>query len=194
MMKRILCMICCVISLTSLAACSSPDAPPTTTTLAQRQMTQDEQELYHLVPSEHKNCHPDRSPDNEKRWVAARAILFCESAEMSQIAYAAFENATAMDETYVQQAQHMVSVVQKADGTVKETTPGKNPCAASPYESGQWGAQTGDTYGGRFTCVSHPQARIVWTERTNYVIGEAQSNNLSMGELIDWWINKAGPK
>lgn len=186
-------LACCLFTV----ACSSPQNKTTPTTSggsSPTELSDQERELLRMLPSDQQNCTADRSGDTHRRWVAASAILICESPDLSSLLYGLFSNASDMDATYVQQATYLKEEVESKGGVVMETAPGEPPCSKNPNESGQWGSQEGDTFGGRFTCISTPHPRIVWTERTSSFIGDAEKHEGTMNDLIVWWRDKAGPQ
>lgn len=105
-----------------------------------------------------------------------------------------FSSARDVDDTYKAQASLLAGQIGAAGGTVGLTQAGSTPCAANPNESGEWGDQKSTGHGGKYTCVSTPSPRIVWTERTTHILGDASLTTGSTTDLINWWLTKSGPK
>lgn len=200
-MKKILVFVLLLGAL-SLVACSggskSSDSASTSTTAKTNSnlvsMNADEKALNDLLPAGNQTCVPVRTDDSQKKWVIASAILDCKAEGTSSLSYGLFNNVTDLDDTYKSQATFMLKQVESTGGKVLTTTPGAQPCVQSPNESGEWGLKDGEGKGGKYTCVSVPKPRIVWTERSSLVIGDADLTSTSINDLVTWWTTKSGPK
>lgn len=157
-------------------------------------LTEQEIELTDLLIPGNQECVPNRSSGSDRTWVIANAILNCSAPEVDSLAYGRFNNATDLDDTYKQQANAMANMVVDTGGQVTKTQAGTDPCSATPNESGEWGAKNGTSNGGKFTCVSVPNPRIIWTERNSLIIGEANLYSGTTSDLVAWWKLKSGPK
>jgi outer membrane murein-binding lipoprotein Lpp len=197
MMKK-LSIFAFVLTLTMVAACSSDEKPTTQSSTTQSTSLNSssayERDLYQILPSDQQNCRADRSPDDQKMWPIAIAILSCDTPDVSNLAYGLFSTEKDLDDTYEAQAKALVQNVADAGGSVKETPTGTAPCSTHPNESGEWGINDGTGDGGRYTCLSEPYPRIVWTAGIKKVIGDASLENGNIEDLVTWWTQKAGPK
>lgn len=167
----------------------------TTTAAVDGPFTAEEAALVQFLVPGNQECLPNRetSPD-KRRWKIANAILDCTAPDVSDLHYGRFNNATDLDDTYKAVANSMVKSVVDAGGEVAKTQAGTDPCSATPNESGEWGSKTGTGNGGKFTCVSVPSPKIVWTERNSLIIGEGSLPSGNIADLINWWKFKAGPQ
>lgn len=143
-----------------------------------------------ILPQGSTTCVPDRSVGTAKKWTEANAIVRCNIAEIDSLSYGAFDNATVLDATYQQQAVDFGEQVKAQNSNIVKGAPGVAPCSVNANESGEWGSKG---KGGKYTCVTFPSPRIVWTERNSAVIGDAFIDTGSMSELIEWWKFKSGP-
>jgi len=150
-----------------------------------------ENALLNMLPEDRSACTPDRAQGELKKWPEAQAIVRCTIADVDSLTYGAFDNATLLDDTYQQQAVAFKEQVELQNKEIVKGVAGVAPCSTNENESGEWGSRGS---GGKYTCVSFPSPRIVWTERNSAVIGDAFINTGSMTELIQWWKTKSGPK
>ncbi|HMS24189.1 MAG TPA: serine/threonine-protein kinase [Acidimicrobiia bacterium] len=168
-------------------------AQTTTTTTAAGVLSARELSLFQQLAPGNQECDPDRSQGSEKVWPLSIAALTCTSEGVTRLEYGSFANKSDLDDTFDGQAKSMATDVVKAKGEVVETQIGIDPCATTPNESGEWQIPNTDRKG-QFMCVSVPQPRIVWTEGTSRIIGDAELSSGTMTELIAWWKVKAGPQ
>ena len=184
-------------------AFTGSDSPPTTvasssattksTSPPTGEFTEAEIALSAKLPAGNQQCQPNRQVGNAKKWPIATAILDCTAPEVTSLTYGLFGNSTDLDETYKSQAAFMGEAVVSGGGQIVAAKEGTTPCSTNPNESGEWGTKTGSKNGGKFTCVSVPSPRIVWTERNSAIIGDAALTSGTVAELVTWWTIKSGP-
>lgn len=176
-------------SSSSTTASSSATTSPSTAIV-----TEQEQALYAMIPPDQQSCTADKSTGENKRWPLAIAILDCQSSDVSELAYGLFSVGEDAESTYIETVRLLEQGVTATGGSIATTLGNAAPCSATPNESGSWGQQSNGVSRGRFTCISTPFPRMVWTDNSNAVIGDASLPNGTIEELVDWWVNKAGPQ
>ena len=175
---------------------------PSTDPEGPRDVTDANRNFLSTLSIEQQNCSIQ---ETEKRWTLSISTLHCPYADPvaatdpSDLWYANFKTIPDLNASYEGTAQTILTNALKAGGTKVDNDGSSLPCAVNPNETGKWDGRAirGDANSaggyGKFTCVSVPIPKIIWTDEEKHSIGEATFENKSLADLTQWWSTKSGP-
>lgn len=157
-----------------------------------RDVTQADVDFKLTLPPEQQDC---TIGPIAKHWPLSVSTLHCKSPDTSDLWYGNFKSKEDLNKSYDGTAITILNEMSKAGGEKKNTKGKAIPCADNPNETGQWDGRNdaGEGGYGKFTCVSVPTPKIVWTDEAKKAIGEATFEGKTMAELSEWWRTKSGP-
>lgn len=141
---------------------------------------------------------------NVKRWSLSLSTLHCPfdpvgETDPTDLWYGNFTNIDDLNSSYEGTAQTLLTDMAKEGGSKKDNNGESLPCTLNPNETGTWDARAikGDPNSpgayGKFTCVTIPVPKIIWTDEEKKAIGEATFKGKDMALLTEWWRTKSGP-
>lgn len=173
---------------------SQPASTSSTTTQPSgpREVAKADQDFLLTLPEDQQDC---TIGPTAKHWPLSVSTLHCKSVDASDLWYGNFSNKDDLAASYEGTAVTILNAMSKVGGEKKDTEGNTIPCTDNPNETGQWDGRDANGSGGygKFTCVSVPVPKIVWTDDAKKAIGEATFEGKTMAELSEWWRTKSGP-